>query len=860
MKKENALAKIKGILSRRRWKKEEALIMWKKQVMAWLICMGLVLSLFAGVPMRTRAAAFFTGEGTQQNPYLIQSKEDMYLLATTCTAGNTYVGRYFQMTRDIDLSSNVVNVWQGIGSETTPFRGNFDGNNHAIKGIYITTTASSCGLFNLTEGGSISNLYIYGSVKGSSQAGGIAGYATQTTFGNCHNYASVEGAFAGGIAGNSVNCTFDACHNEGRIYAQVQENSVAGGIAGEAEQAKVQRCFNDGYIYSKGLAGGITGEGGNISQCYNTGYVGGAHSGGITTGYSGLGLIQNCYNVGIITNGGGITCDAVTGNVMYCYQAGTATGGRQGIYVNNTGTAGTGYNVGCCYAYVVNAGIAQLAATVGPGEALDEAGFANPAKFFGWDFNNIWIMEAGLSQGLSSRPVLRGVGKEGGAFVEPTWNFESNQGGNSKTTPAEPVNLIGKWDETLTGENKGVIQNVNSTMEYSTNGVLYYAITTNGYLTNLAPGTYYVRYRETATANAGKAAIILIAKPTAYTGPVIQIRNMKTLEVPCRVTGTTVTVDSGSAEKINTGNLAGVIGTTGSSQLIVDCSSLTTASELQIKRNGMKAFYDIVLTRAVITGVLFQFKNGSISLDKAALEELLKGNDSVYTIKIKTLSIAVENQSTAQQPSQENPVSQSDVSGAFLLNEELSVTQKNNKLYVEWGQVPQADGYEIYAALAGSEFETDSPTAVVNANSMTAVTINLVAGKAVNTRKVYKVKVVAYRTQQNGRTPLYQSLVAYVAGRLHKTYTNPSDVVLTERSFLLGIGEAAFVEATVVKANTKKKLLAGYCNKLRYKTSDAAVATVSSTGKVIARGAGTCTVYVFAKNGFARKVKVKVTG
>ena len=45
---------------------------------------------------------------------------------------------------------------------------------------------------------------------------------------------------------------------------------------------------------------------------------------------------------------------------------------------------------------------------------------------------------------------------------------------------------------------------------------------------------------------------------------------------------------------------------------------------------------------------------------------------------------------------------------------------------------------------------------------------------------------------------------------------------------------------------------------LRYMTSNKKVATVNSSGKITAKGKGTCTVYVFAHNGVSKQIKVTV--
>ena len=47
--------------------------------------------------------------------------------------------------------------------------------------------------------------------------------------------------------------------------------------------------------------------------------------------------------------------------------------------------------------------------------------------------------------------------------------------------------------------------------------------------------------------------------------------------------------------------------------------------------------------------------------------------------------------------------------------------------------------------------------------------------------------------------------------------------------------------------------------KFRYASTDESIATVDKKGKVTGVSAGTCYVYVYAKNGYAKKVKVTVS-
>ena len=78
-------------------------------------------------------------------------------------------------------------------------------------------------------------------------------------------------------------------------------------------------------------------------------------------------------------------------------------------------------------------------------------------------------------------------------------------------------------------------------------------------------------------------------------------------------------------------------------------------------------------------------------------------------------------------------------------------------------------------------------------------------------------------------------------------------------SYTLKVGKTATIKASTVLVDKHKKQLSDkHAKEFRYATSNKKVATVSGSGKIKAVGKGSCTVYVYARNGYARKVKVTV--
>jgi len=88
----------------------------------------------------------FAGEGTELEPYLIETAEDLKRLADWVNAGNDAAGLFFKMTRDIDISSvswtpigffegNIIFFSYGYMNNMNVFSGNFDGGGHRITGL-----------------------------------------------------------------------------------------------------------------------------------------------------------------------------------------------------------------------------------------------------------------------------------------------------------------------------------------------------------------------------------------------------------------------------------------------------------------------------------------------------------------------------------------------------------------------------------------------------------------------------------------------------------------------------------------------------------------------------------------------------
>ncbi|MBE7057526.1 MAG: hypothetical protein E7387_00280 [Ruminococcaceae bacterium] len=145
---------------------------------------------------------------------------------------------------------------------------------------------------------------------------------------------SAGGAISNSTMGwnNKNGCIIDNCFVKGSIDITARSGDF-GGLMGNADGATITNCYNEADINIKtrqsGALGGIAGEDGKISNCYNTGnlkmyascentfnvYSITVYVGGIK-GYNYADTIENCYNTGNISAQSGLGCSVSSGGIL----------------------------------------------------------------------------------------------------------------------------------------------------------------------------------------------------------------------------------------------------------------------------------------------------------------------------------------------------------------------------------------------------------------------------------------------------------------------------------------------------------------------------------------------------------------
>ena len=258
----------------------------------------------------------WSGSGYSYDPYIIKTAQDLANLAYMVNYGYSYEYIYFKLDRSIDLNYGIsVNAyssnakeWTSIGSSSYPFKGNFDGNNYTIDGLYngsLFVYISEGSVTNLTMGTgyiysyNVSSIadYIYNTTisnctnngtivsMSSGYSGGLVGKMENSEISNSSNYANVSSTngAAGGIAGIMYNSNISYSDNHANVSST---DGAAGGIAGIMYNSNISYSDNhatvsSSYSYAGGIVGYAEDDNSSCSGCYNSGYVSGSTQGDI---------------------------------------------------------------------------------------------------------------------------------------------------------------------------------------------------------------------------------------------------------------------------------------------------------------------------------------------------------------------------------------------------------------------------------------------------------------------------------------------------------------------------------------------------------------------------------------------------
>ncbi len=237
------------------------------------------------------AESFAGGSGTKADPYQIASPEQLAKLAKDVNGGETYAGKYFKLTADLDLSAHVwmpIGLQRFIGNDRVykPFAGSFDGGEKTISGMIVdqrkdtaerysgglfglirNTDAKECGVRNLTIADGKICFYSSDneSFMGNGMLAGVAGDYVSSVVefegitisgGSIRSFSDAKERIAGGMLGNVAHARVSDCHVENIRISGVTNS---GGFAGWDKGSVYSSCTATGELSGYWSLGGFIG-------------------------------------------------------------------------------------------------------------------------------------------------------------------------------------------------------------------------------------------------------------------------------------------------------------------------------------------------------------------------------------------------------------------------------------------------------------------------------------------------------------------------------------------------------------------------------------------------------------------------
>lgn len=238
----------------------------------------------------------FRGDGTEESPYLISNAMELGLIRdkiNDAVSGSALLTASYKLVNDIDLSAFA--NWTPIGTNDRAFSGHFNGDNHNVSKMNITS-GSYVGLFGYVGSATIENVKLTNAnVSGARVVGGLIGQIkANATVKKC----SIDGnsvvvgsnSNTAGLIGEAIdgdNIQLISLINNAKVENTATSNSRAAGILSQVTTnatVTLKDCVNNGVIKTNnGYAGGIVSayQGGSltIDNCTNNGILEGTYTG-----------------------------------------------------------------------------------------------------------------------------------------------------------------------------------------------------------------------------------------------------------------------------------------------------------------------------------------------------------------------------------------------------------------------------------------------------------------------------------------------------------------------------------------------------------------------------------------------------
>jgi len=317
----------------------------------------------------TSSVTSLSGSGTESDPFRIRTLDDLVYLSesvnssTDMTYGGptyfyskSYIGKYFVIENDIDMSNY---RFEPIGKGYYyRFAGIIDGQNHTLTGLDVSTGSNGyAGLFGYCDSvsvikniklasadveteyyyaggiaamsyGSIENCTVDGTITNSGVGcGGIVAVGNNVSGCAFSGQVNGTGGITGGVAGQ-IYGTLTGCNAQGYVNVSgVAETYTGGGVVGTMYGPN-SKCLNsyftgtvNGSNHSNLYVGGVVGQNykGVIDGCFSLANIYGYDTKACVGGVVGVlnGELYNSYSTGYIQSVGSKYSGGITGTVSY---------------------------------------------------------------------------------------------------------------------------------------------------------------------------------------------------------------------------------------------------------------------------------------------------------------------------------------------------------------------------------------------------------------------------------------------------------------------------------------------------------------------------------------------------------------
>ncbi len=205
------------------------------------------------------ATSFGGGKGTAADPYLITSGAQLAYLAKSVNSGNTYAGKYFSLTADLNLLGR---EFTPIGTYDKPFSGIFDGGGHTVSGLNISTFTKgdyiAVGLFSHVKDGQLSNICLDSPVV-TLNLSNVSSYVYVGAL--CGRYTSTSKAYDGGgihtclVQNGQITATKGATLAAGGVVGHVYASNGVDTVIRHVESRVTMNTTQSTLSYTGGVAG-----------------------------------------------------------------------------------------------------------------------------------------------------------------------------------------------------------------------------------------------------------------------------------------------------------------------------------------------------------------------------------------------------------------------------------------------------------------------------------------------------------------------------------------------------------------------------------------------------------------------------